>query len=153
MGILLEADYKGILQGKGSIVSGLQRALDSLRFGDQNSLHRSAGENLRTKENDGQLTYELMNRNSGSLVVPEILIQQISELGLTQIWLGSGRSSEGSYTRKCPHLRLHICCRRGSTHPPKIYHNKKGRRSYHIIGISRSARHFRATNFHVRFLT
>jgi hypothetical protein len=98
MGILLEADYKGILQGKGSIVSGLQRAFESLRFGGQNSLQRSEGENLGAKENDGQLTYELMNRDSGSLVVPGVLLPQISEFGLTQISLGSGRSSTGSYT-------------------------------------------------------
>ena len=71
MGILLEADYKGILQGKGSIVNGLQKAFASSKLGSQNPLRRSEEQNLEAKENHGQLTYELMNRDSGPLVVPK----------------------------------------------------------------------------------
>ena len=80
MGILLEADYKGILQGKGSIVSGLQKAFTSSKFGSQNPLQRNEGQNLQAKENHGQLTYELMNRDSGSLVVPDILLPKIPSM-------------------------------------------------------------------------
>jgi hypothetical protein len=65
MGILLEADYKGVLQGKESIVSGLQRAFSSTKGGSQNPLERQPGEDLQPQEKDGQLTYELMNRDSG----------------------------------------------------------------------------------------
>lgn len=66
MGILLEADYKGVVQGKEPIVSGLQRAFSSSKLGSQNPLSRTEGEELRPKEKDGQLTYELMNRDSGT---------------------------------------------------------------------------------------
>lgn len=66
MGILLEADYKGVVQGRESIISGLQRAFSSSRLGSQNPLQRKEGEALEPKEKDGQLTYEIMNRDSGT---------------------------------------------------------------------------------------
>lgn len=65
MGILLEADYKGVVQGREPIVNGLQRAFSSSKQGSQNPLERKEGEALQPKEKDGQLTYELMNRDSG----------------------------------------------------------------------------------------
>lgn len=65
MGILLEADYKGVVQGRAPIVSGLQRAFSSSKLGSQDPLSRKDGEALEPKEKDGQLTYELMNRDSG----------------------------------------------------------------------------------------
>ena len=65
MGILLEADYKGVLQGRESLFSGLARAFSATKGGSQNPLERSPGEELRPQESDGQLTYELMNRDSG----------------------------------------------------------------------------------------
>lgn len=66
MGILLEADYKGVVQGREPIISGLQRAFSSSKLGSQNPLQRREGEALESKEKDHQLTYELMNRDSGS---------------------------------------------------------------------------------------
>lgn len=65
MGILLEADYKGVVQGREPVVGGLQRAFSSTKQGSQNPLERKEGEALKPKEKDGQLTYELMNRDSG----------------------------------------------------------------------------------------
>lgn len=66
MGILLEADYKGVLTGKESIWGGLSRAFSAKKGGSQNPLERKEGEELRPQEEDGQLTYELMNRDSGA---------------------------------------------------------------------------------------
>lgn len=65
MGILLEADYKGVLTGKESVWSGLSRAFSGMKAGSQNPLERREGEALQPQERDGQLTYELMNRDSG----------------------------------------------------------------------------------------
>ena len=64
-GILLEADYKGVLSGKESPWSGLSRAFSAKKLGSQNPLERKAGEPLRAQEKDGQFTYELMNRDTG----------------------------------------------------------------------------------------
>ncbi|KAK8230815.1 NAD dependent epimerase/dehydratase family protein [Phyllosticta capitalensis] len=71
MGILLEADYKGVLQGKESPLSGLRRAFSTTKAGSQNPLERKPGEELRPQEKDGQLTYELMNRDSAILLARE----------------------------------------------------------------------------------
>lgn len=65
MGIFLEADYKRVVQGRESLVSGLQRAFSSSKLGTQNPLKRGAEEDLRPQEGDGQLTYEVMNRDTG----------------------------------------------------------------------------------------
>ncbi|KAL8982575.1 MAG: hypothetical protein Q9177_005231 [Variospora cf. flavescens] len=71
MGILLEADYKGVLTGKESIWSGLSRAFSATKAGSQNPLERAEGEELRPQEKDGQLTYELMNRDSAITLAQE----------------------------------------------------------------------------------
>lgn len=64
-GILLEADYKGVLSGKESIRAGLSRAFSAKKLGSQNPLERKEGEPLKPQEKDGQFTYELMNRDTG----------------------------------------------------------------------------------------
>ena len=71
MGILLEADYKGVLTGKESPVSGLKRAFSSTKKGtSSNPLDRRPGndEAAEPGESDGQLTYELMNRDSALIL-------------------------------------------------------------------------------------
>jgi len=65
MGILLEADYKGVVSGRESPIAGLQRAFSRTKKGTQNPLEVKEGETLRPMEKDGQLTYEVMNRDSG----------------------------------------------------------------------------------------
>lgn len=67
MGILLEADYKSVLQGKESIFQGLQKAFTSSKLGSQDPLQRREGDDLEVKQPNGQLTYELMNRDTGLL--------------------------------------------------------------------------------------
>lgn len=71
MGILLEADYKGVLQGKESLVKGLQRSFSAKKSGTQNPLARKEGEDLKPQEHDGQLTYEVMNRDSAVALAQE----------------------------------------------------------------------------------
>ncbi|OJJ44124.1 hypothetical protein ASPZODRAFT_72562 [Penicilliopsis zonata CBS 506.65] len=71
MGILLEADYKGVVQGREPIISGLQRAFSTSKLGSQNPLQRGEGEALKPREADGQLTYELMNRDSAIALAQE----------------------------------------------------------------------------------
>ena len=66
MGILLEADYKGVVQGREPILSGLQKAFAASKPGSQDPLQRREGEPLQVKERNGQFTYELMNRDSGT---------------------------------------------------------------------------------------
>jgi hypothetical protein len=65
MGILLEADYKGVLQGKEPVWAGLQRAFSPTKQGSRNPLEEKEGSEAEPLERDGQVTYELMNRDSG----------------------------------------------------------------------------------------
>ncbi|KAH6643538.1 hypothetical protein C7974DRAFT_381735 [Boeremia exigua] len=64
MGILLEADYKNVLRGRESPLSGLRRAFSPTKAGTQNPLDVKEGETLRPQESDAQLTYEVMNRDT-----------------------------------------------------------------------------------------
>ncbi|MCJ1418427.1 hypothetical protein MMC32_004774 [Xylographa parallela] len=77
MGILLEADYKGVLTGRESIWGGLSRAFSATKGGSQNPLERGVGEELRAQEKDGQLTYELMNRDSAIALAQEANAQKV----------------------------------------------------------------------------
>jgi uncharacterized protein YbjT (DUF2867 family) len=72
MGILLEADYKGVLTGKESIWSGMSRAFSATKQGSAaNPLKRGPDGDLGAGEKDGQLTYELMNRDSAIALAQE----------------------------------------------------------------------------------
>ena len=72
MGILLEADYKGALTGQESPISGLRRAFSATKMGAaSNPMERQPGEALEKGEKDGQLTYELMNRDSAIALAQE----------------------------------------------------------------------------------
>ena len=70
MGILLEADYKGVVSGKESPIAGLRRAFSSTKEGSKrNPLEKGEDNNAQDEgigigESDGQITYELMNRDS-----------------------------------------------------------------------------------------
>ncbi|KAF2862073.1 NAD(P)-binding protein [Piedraia hortae CBS 480.64] len=65
MGILLEADYKGVLSVKESPISGLQRAFAAKK---EDATSRPLEGSVRT---GGELTYELMNRDSAVLLAKE----------------------------------------------------------------------------------
>lgn len=68
MGILLEADYKGVVSGKESPIAGLRKAFDSTRS-TPNPLERDGGSSsYPPPQNEKQLTYENMNRDSAVLV-------------------------------------------------------------------------------------
>lgn len=71
MGILLEADYKGVISGRESPISGLSRAFSATKSGSQNPLQRKSGETLKSQEKDGQITYELMNRDTAVTLAKE----------------------------------------------------------------------------------
>ena len=77
MGILLEADYKGVISGKESPISGLQRAFSSTKGGSQNPLTKKRDEDLKPQEKDGQLTYELMNRDSAITLAREAYAEKV----------------------------------------------------------------------------
>ncbi|KAI9843108.1 MAG: hypothetical protein M1838_002864 [Thelocarpon superellum] len=115
MGILLEADYKGVLQGRESIYSGLQRAFSTTKGGSQNPLERKPGEDLKPQEKDGQLTYELMNRDTAITLAQEAAREKVptflyvSAAGgapiLPRRYITSKREAESTIASSFPSLR------------------------------------------------
>lgn len=73
MGILLEADYKGVISGRESPISGLKKAFSSSPRPSANPLERGAPdlEPPRQQGGTGQLTYEVMNRDSAILLAKQ----------------------------------------------------------------------------------
>ncbi|UNI14268.1 hypothetical protein JDV02_000913 [Purpureocillium takamizusanense] len=66
MGILLEADYKGIVSGKDSPIAGLQKifASPATRPRGVNPLDKKLGEDIKPEDPNLQFSYEVMNRDS-----------------------------------------------------------------------------------------
>ncbi|CAN8096284.1 unnamed protein product [Discula destructiva] len=69
MGILLEADYKGVITGQESPLAGLRKAFSPAKGRDSpNPLERGDSNNYKKPESEAQLTYEMMNRDSAVLL-------------------------------------------------------------------------------------
>jgi hypothetical protein len=115
MGILLEADYKGVISGKESPISGLKRAFSATKAGSQNPLTRKADEDLKPQEKDGQLTYELMNRDSAITLAQEANREKvptfayISAAGgapvLPKRYIDTKRQAESTISSEFPTMR------------------------------------------------
>ncbi|MCJ1280185.1 hypothetical protein MMC21_008012 [Puttea exsequens] len=72
LGILLEADYKGVLTGRESVWGGLRRAFSQSKQGGRLAEKgEGEGEEMVPGEEDGQVTYELINRDSAILLAQE----------------------------------------------------------------------------------
>ncbi|KAL1869081.1 hypothetical protein VTK73DRAFT_3389 [Phialemonium thermophilum] len=75
MGILLEADYKGVISGRESPIAGLRKAFSPAKgHSTSNPLQRRDQEgeqSIRPPESAAQLTYEMMNRDSAVLLAKE----------------------------------------------------------------------------------
>jgi len=80
MGILLEADYKGVVSGRESPFSGLRKAFSA--HSSPNPLERERqGDDLKPPSSPSQLTYEMMNRDSGILLAKEAEKAKVSAFG------------------------------------------------------------------------
>ncbi|KAL8908582.1 MAG: hypothetical protein Q9171_005379 [Xanthocarpia ochracea] len=115
-GILMEADYKGVLTGKESIWGGLSRAFSATKGGSsQNPLEREEGEGLEPGEKDGQLTYELMNRDSAITLAQEASFQNVPSFVyisaaagapmLPKRYITTKRDAESTIASSLPQLR------------------------------------------------
>jgi uncharacterized protein YbjT (DUF2867 family) len=115
MGILLEADYKGVLQGKEPIIKGLQRAFSSTKLGSQNPLETRPGEGVEPQEQDGQVTYELMNRDSAILLAKEANSKKVKTFAyisaaagapvLPARYINTKRAAESTIAAHFPEMR------------------------------------------------
>jgi hypothetical protein len=115
MGILLEADYKGVISGRESPISGLRRAFSATKAGSQNPLDRKTNEDLKPQEKDGQLTYEFMNRDTAITLAQEAAKEKvpayvfISAAGgapvLPSRYITTKREAESTIATEFPNMR------------------------------------------------
>ncbi|RYP16692.1 hypothetical protein DL767_010149 [Monosporascus sp. MG133] len=83
MGILLEADYKAVVRGQESPISGLQKAFAAAPKRQQqqpaNPLDRDRDrDDIRPPETGDQLTYETMNRDSAVVLAAEAARENVA---------------------------------------------------------------------------
>ncbi|KAI1437686.1 NAD(P)-binding protein [Xylaria sp. CBS 124048] len=117
MGILLEVDYKGVLRGQESPLSGLRKAFASApRPG--NPLERGVRESdddIRPPETREQLTYENMNRDSAIMLAKEADEANVSAFVyisaaagapfLPTRYISTKRQAENTIAKEFPRMR------------------------------------------------
>ena len=113
MGILLEADYKGVVSGRESPISGLAKAFAPKST--PNPLERTSSDPLRPPQSASQLTYEMMNRDSAILLAKEAAKGRVKAFGyvsaaagapiLPSRYITTKREAEDVIAREFPELR------------------------------------------------
>lgn len=115
MGILLEADYKGVISGRESPISGLMKAFSPAKGHTPNPLERKEGQEMKPPESANQLTYEMMNRDSAILVAREAAKEHASAFAyisaaagfpaLPSRYVGTKREAEDVIASQFPEMR------------------------------------------------
>lgn len=122
MGILLEADYKGVLQGRESPIAGLRKAFSAAPQ-PGNPLERNvdgksgddADADIRPPETKEQLTYENMNRDSAIMLAKRAAAENVSAFVyvsaaggapvLPARYLSTKREAESAIASEFPRMR------------------------------------------------
>lgn len=80
MGILLEADYKGLVSGRESPIAGLRKAFAPVADrGVRSPLEQKAGEeDIRPADPRDQFSYEIMNRDSAIMLAKQAAAERAS---------------------------------------------------------------------------
>ncbi|GAB1320449.1 hypothetical protein MFIFM68171_10659 [Madurella fahalii] len=120
LGILLEADYKGVISGRESPFSGLAKAFNPAKGAHSpNPLERtregSEKEPIEPPKSSSQLTYEMMNRDSAILLATEAANEKVKAFGyisaaggapvLPSRYITTKREAEAVVAREFPAMR------------------------------------------------
>ncbi|KAI1393489.1 NAD(P)-binding protein [Hypoxylon trugodes] len=118
MGILLEADYKGVLSGQESPLTGLRKAFNTAPQ-PGNPLERKvpdgSNSDIRPPETKDQLTYENMNRDSAVMLAKEAARENVSAFAflsaaggapvLPARYISTKREAESTIASEFPRMR------------------------------------------------
>ncbi|KAI2642549.1 NAD(P)-binding protein [Xylaria nigripes] len=117
LGILLEADYKGVIRGQESPISGLRKVFTSDPQ-PGNPLERGVRESdadIRPPETRDQLTYETMNRDSAIMLAKKAVEDNVSAFayisavagapGLPHRYISTKREAETTIASEFPSMR------------------------------------------------
>lgn len=115
MGILLEADYKGVISGKESPISGLQKAFAPVRDRGVDPLKKAEGEDIKPADPKDQFSYEIMNRDSAVTLAKHAVAAKVGSFVyisaaagapvLPQRYIGTKREAEVAIATNFPQLR------------------------------------------------
>ena len=115
MGILLEADYKGVVSGRESPITGLKKAFAGTRDRGINPLEKASGEDIKPSNPDDQFSYEVMNRDSAVALAKHAseanakAFCYISAAGgapvIPQRYISTKRQAESTITAEFPQMR------------------------------------------------
>jgi hypothetical protein len=113
MGILLEADYKGVVSGQVSPIAGLQRAFSTTKIGSNKNPMEA--DSIEPGEKDGQITYELMNRDSAIILANTAAAAKVGSFAyisaaagapiLPKRYITTKREAESTIASKFPKMR------------------------------------------------
>ena len=129
LGILLEADYKGVVSGKESPLAGLQKVFAQERDRGVNPLEKAEGEDIAPPNPNDQFSYEVMNRDSAITLAKHANAEDvkafcyISAAGgapvLPQRYISTKRQAENTITTEFPKMRGVF------PRPPMLYDNSR----------------------------
>ncbi|OTB20543.1 hypothetical protein K445DRAFT_52067 [Daldinia sp. EC12] len=118
LGILLEADYKGVLRGQESPIQGLRKAFSATpRPGNplERKVPDGSDQDIRPPETKDQLTYENMNRDSAIMLAKEAARENIAAFSyisaaggapvLPQRYIQTKREAESTIAKEFPRMR------------------------------------------------
>lgn len=115
MGILLEADYKGVISGKESPITGLQKAFASARDRGVDPMHSQPGAAIKPPNPKDQLSYEVMNRDSAISLAKHAAAENASAFCfisaaagapvLPQRYISTKREAESAIATNFPEMR------------------------------------------------
>jgi hypothetical protein len=115
MGILLEADYKGVVSGRESPITGLQKAFAASRDRGVNPMERREGEDIIPPNNKDQFTYEIMNRDSAISLAKHAAAEHVSAFVyvsaaagapvLPSRYITTKREAESAIAKNFPNMR------------------------------------------------
>ncbi|PHH85088.1 hypothetical protein CDD83_913 [Cordyceps sp. RAO-2017] len=90
MGILLEADYKGVVSGREPPLAALRTMFAASSAGrGANPLDRAAGEDIRPADPKLQLSYEVMNRDSAVALARHAADEGVAAFGYVSACAGA----------------------------------------------------------------
>ncbi|EGR52741.1 uncharacterized protein TRIREDRAFT_119642 [Trichoderma reesei QM6a] len=115
LGILLEADYKGVISGRESPITGLQKAFASARDRGVDPIHSQPGAAIKPPNPKDQLSYEVMNRDSAISLAKHAAAENTSAFCyisaaagapvLPQRYISTKREAENAIATNFPEMR------------------------------------------------
>lgn len=115
MGILLEADYKGVVRGTESPLAGLRKAFSSSVDRGVDPLSKGEGEDIKPPDPKDQLSYEVMNRDSAITLAKHARAENVRNFcyisaiaappGLPSRYISTKREAESAIQENFPQMR------------------------------------------------